>query len=66
MCVSCALFFQYINNKCPVLSSGTLCAACELMKKQKAQVLGCLVVIELKDLRGAEKLPVPVFSLLQC
>ncbi|XP_053472839.1 adenine phosphoribosyltransferase [Ictalurus furcatus] len=47
-------------------TGGTLCAACELMKKQKAQVLGCLVVIELKDLRGAEKLPVPVFSLLQC
>ncbi|XP_026802557.3 adenine phosphoribosyltransferase [Pangasianodon hypophthalmus] len=46
-------------------TGGTLYAACELMKKQKAQVLGCLVVIELKDLRGAERLSVPVFSLLQ-
>lgn len=46
-------------------TGGTLYAACELLKKQKAQVLGCLVVMELKDLRGAEKLPVPVFSLLQ-
>ncbi|KAK3509920.1 hypothetical protein QTP70_019398 [Hemibagrus guttatus] len=46
-------------------TGGTLHAACELLKKQKAQVLGCLVVVELKDLGGAEKLPVPVFSLLQ-
>ncbi|KAF7687908.1 adenine phosphoribosyltransferase [Silurus meridionalis] len=47
-------------------TGGTLHAACELMKMQKAEILGCLVVIELKDLSGAEKLPVPVFSLLQC
>ncbi|TSK20072.1 N-acetylgalactosamine-6-sulfatase [Bagarius yarrelli] len=46
-------------------TGGTLYAACELLKKQRAQVLGCLVVMELKDLHGAEKLPVPVFSLLQ-
>ncbi|XP_060767404.1 adenine phosphoribosyltransferase [Neoarius graeffei] len=46
-------------------TGGTLHATCELMKKQNAQILGCLVVIELKDLRGAERLPAPVFSLLQ-
>ncbi|KAJ8339943.1 hypothetical protein SKAU_G00345760 [Synaphobranchus kaupii] len=34
-------------------TGGTLYATCELMKKQKAKVLGCLVVIELKDLKGA-------------
>lgn len=64
----CPFFFQYTNHtrkRCAVLLSGTLHAACELMKKQKAEVLGCLVVIELKDLRGAERLPVPVFSLLE-
>ncbi|XP_067105286.1 adenine phosphoribosyltransferase isoform X1 [Osmerus mordax] len=47
-------------------TGGTLYAACELMKKQKADVLGCLVVIELKDLNGVEKLkPFPLFSLVQ-
>ncbi|KAL7830933.1 hypothetical protein SRHO_G00304350 [Serrasalmus rhombeus] len=47
-------------------TGGTLYAACELMKKQQAEVLGCLVVIELKDLKGAERLKsCPVFSLVQ-
>ncbi|XP_072527110.1 adenine phosphoribosyltransferase [Salminus brasiliensis] len=47
-------------------TGGTLYAACELMKKQQADVLGCLVVIELKDLKGAERLkPNSVFSLVQ-
>lgn len=46
--------------------AGTLYAACELMKKQRAQVLACLVVIELKELKGADKLkPHSVFSLVQ-
>ncbi|XP_046897589.1 adenine phosphoribosyltransferase [Hypomesus transpacificus] len=47
-------------------TGGTLYATCELMKRQKADVLGCLVVIELKDLNGVEKLkPFPLFSLVQ-
>uniref|UniRef100_A0A674J9W3 Adenine phosphoribosyltransferase n=1 Tax=Terrapene triunguis TaxID=2587831 RepID=A0A674J9W3_9SAUR len=47
-------------------TGGTMCAACELMKKLKADVLECVVVIELKSLKGAEKLkPLPVYSLLQ-
>ncbi|XP_067396338.1 adenine phosphoribosyltransferase [Emydura macquarii macquarii] len=47
-------------------TGGTMCAACELMKKLKADVLECLVVLELKSLKGAEKLkPFPVYSLLQ-
>lgn len=41
-------------------------AACELMKKQQAEILGCMVVIELKDLKGTDKLkPHNVFSLVQ-
>lgn len=48
------------------LSSGTLYAAIELIKQQKAEVLGCLVVVELKYLNGSDKLkPTPVFSLIQ-
>lgn len=36
------------------------------MKKQQAEILGCLVVIELKDLKGLEKLkPHNVVSLVQ-
>ncbi|XP_059392993.1 adenine phosphoribosyltransferase [Carassius carassius] len=47
-------------------TGGTLYAACELIKQQKAEVLGCLVVIELKYLNGSEKLQsTPVFSLIQ-
>ncbi|KAM4615230.1 adenine phosphoribosyltransferase [Polymixia lowei] len=47
-------------------TGGTLFAACELMKKQQAEILGCLVVIELKDLSGVNKLkPYNVFSLVQ-
>ncbi|KAM9803887.1 adenine phosphoribosyltransferase [Neosynchiropus ocellatus] len=46
-------------------TGGTLFAACELMKKQQAEVLSCMVVIELKELNGAEKLKSQVFSLVQ-
>ncbi|XP_068597317.1 adenine phosphoribosyltransferase [Brachionichthys hirsutus] len=47
-------------------TGGTLYAACELMKQQRAEVLGCMVVIELKDLKGLDRLdPVGVFSLVR-
>ncbi|XP_034538133.1 adenine phosphoribosyltransferase [Notolabrus celidotus] len=47
-------------------TGGTLFAACELMKKLEAVVLGCMVVIELKQLNGVDKLkPQSVFSLLK-
>ncbi|CAN9500178.1 unnamed protein product [Ophioblennius macclurei] len=47
-------------------TGGTLYAACQLMRKQQAQVLGCMVVIELKELHGVERLkPQTVFSLVQ-
>lgn len=42
--------------------SGTMYAACELMKKQNVEVMGCMVVIELN---GVEKLkPNTLFSLV--
>ncbi|XP_014907679.1 adenine phosphoribosyltransferase [Poecilia latipinna] len=47
-------------------TGGTLLAACELMKKQQADIQGCMVVIELRDLKGADRLkPHNIFSLLQ-
>ena len=57
------LVFESDVHVCVV---GTLYAACELMKKQQADILGCMVVIELKELNGIDKLkPHQVFSLLQ-
>ncbi|TNM99668.1 hypothetical protein fugu_012701 [Takifugu bimaculatus] len=47
-------------------TGGTLYAACELLKTLQAEILECVVVIELKELRGADRLqPHAVFSLLQ-
>ncbi|KAM6300604.1 adenine phosphoribosyltransferase [Aegotheles albertisi] len=47
-------------------TGGTMSAACELMRRLKAEVLECLVVIELKLLKGSEKLQsTPFYSLLQ-
>lgn len=47
-------------------TGGTLFAACELMKQQQAEILGCLVVIELTELNGVDKIkPHGVFSLVQ-
>ncbi|XP_010139505.1 PREDICTED: adenine phosphoribosyltransferase, partial [Buceros rhinoceros silvestris] len=47
-------------------TGGTMCAAYELLKRLEAEVLECLVIIELKSLKGSEKLKaVPFCSLLQ-
>ncbi|NXH37901.1 APT phosphoribosyltransferase, partial [Dicaeum eximium] len=47
-------------------TGGTMGAACELLKRLKAEILECLVVIELKGLKGSEKLnSIPFYSLLQ-
>ncbi|KAF1470234.1 Adenine phosphoribosyltransferase, partial [Pygoscelis antarcticus] len=47
-------------------TGGTMWAACELMKRLRAEVLECLVIIELKLLKGSEKLEsIPFYSLLQ-
>ncbi|KAF1429109.1 Adenine phosphoribosyltransferase, partial [Spheniscus mendiculus] len=47
-------------------TGGTMWAACELMKRLRAEILECLVIIELKLLKGSEKLKsIPFYSLLQ-
>ncbi|XP_062405586.1 adenine phosphoribosyltransferase [Sardina pilchardus] len=47
-------------------TGGTLNAACALLKKLQAIVVDCLVVVEMKDLNGADKIkPHTVFSLVQ-
>ncbi|KAM4017160.1 adenine phosphoribosyltransferase [Anomaloglossus baeobatrachus] len=47
-------------------TGGTMAAACELLTKRNADILISLVLIELTELKGAEKLrPHPVHALLQ-
>ncbi|XP_042294720.1 adenine phosphoribosyltransferase-like [Sceloporus undulatus] len=47
-------------------TGGTMRAACELMSKLQAQILDCIVLIELTFLKGAEALkPFPFYSLLK-
>uniref|UniRef100_A0A4W5RG46 adenine phosphoribosyltransferase n=1 Tax=Hucho hucho TaxID=62062 RepID=A0A4W5RG46_9TELE len=63
--VSVAHKLEYIEVKLAG-DDRTLYAACELMKKQNAEVMGCMGVIELKELNGVEKLkPNILFSLVQ-
>ncbi|XP_053255968.1 adenine phosphoribosyltransferase [Podarcis raffonei] len=47
-------------------TGGTMQAACELMKKLGANILECVVLIELKSLKGQEAIkPNSLYSLLQ-
>ncbi|XP_032086771.1 adenine phosphoribosyltransferase [Thamnophis elegans] len=47
-------------------TGGTMRAACELMTKLQANILDCLVLIELSFLKGVEAVkPFPLYSLLQ-
>ena len=40
-------------------------AAVELLRQLNTDVVECLVVIELSDLGGSQKVPVPVWSLIK-
>ncbi|XP_068725682.1 adenine phosphoribosyltransferase-like [Montipora capricornis] len=46
-------------------TGGTLQAACQLVEKAGAVVLGCIVLVELEDLKGKDKLPVACHSLVK-
>ncbi|XP_075215683.1 adenine phosphoribosyltransferase [Lycorma delicatula] len=46
-------------------TGGTLSASCKLLSELGAEIVQCLVVIELNDLKGRSKVPVPVKSLVQ-
>jgi hypothetical protein len=52
-------------NLFTVISLGTMKAACDLLEKASANILDCLVIIELSDLKGREKVPKKVSSLMQ-
>lgn len=46
-------------------TGGTLAAACQLLHEGGAQVVECLIVIELLGLRGRDKVSAPVHSLVK-
>lgn len=46
-------------------TGGTGSAAVEICKNAGADVIGCLVLIELDGLNGRGKMPVPVYSLME-
>lgn len=63
---------DYISKRARVIivddllaTGGSMAAAVELIKSAEAEVVECLVIIELTRLKGREKLSVPVHSLLQ-
>ncbi|KOC68616.1 Adenine phosphoribosyltransferase [Habropoda laboriosa] len=63
---------EYINKNTRVLiiddllaTGGSMAAAVELVKSTEAEVVECLVIIELTGLKGREKLDVPVHSFIQ-
>lgn len=46
-------------------TGGTLSACCELVARQKGEVVGMAVLVELKFLKGREKLSFPLHTLVQ-
>ncbi|ODM94977.1 Adenine phosphoribosyltransferase [Orchesella cincta] len=46
-------------------TGGSLKAGCQLIEESGGVVAGCLVIMELVDLRGRDKISQPVFSLLE-
>ncbi|XP_043198521.1 adenine phosphoribosyltransferase-like isoform X1 [Amphibalanus amphitrite] len=46
-------------------TGGTMSAACRLVSEAGGTVLGCLVIIELAELGGRQKVPAPVTALLE-
>jgi len=45
-------------------TGGTMKAACELVQKLGGVILQCLLLIELNELKGRERIPADVFSLV--
>ncbi|XP_060596721.1 adenine phosphoribosyltransferase-like [Ruditapes philippinarum] len=46
-------------------TGGTMKAACDLMEAAKVEVLACLVVIELKVLKGKDQIKYPLLSYIE-
>jgi len=48
-----------------IATGGSLVGACQLVRDVGAEVTACLVVMELEDLNGKSKVPVPFHSLMK-
>eukprot|EP01137_Pigoraptor_chileana_P006542 Opistho-2@51029 len=46
-------------------TGGTMFAACSLVRKLGGQVIECMVVVELAELNGSQRLDVPTYSMLK-
>ena len=44
---------------------GTLQAACHLVREAGGEVLECVLLVELEDLKGKDKVPSPCHSLVK-
>ena len=48
------------------MSTGSMEAACDLFKEAQCQLLGCLCLIELEDLKGRDKIKdIPFHSIIK-
>lgn len=52
-------------NCCLMFLTGTLQAACQLVREAGGEVLECVLIVELVELNGRSKVPAPCFSLVQ-
>lgn len=48
-----------------ILFKGTMAAAVQLVKSAGADVIECLVIMELISLKGRDKIRVPVYSFIE-
>lgn len=48
-----------------IATGGTLQAACHLVREAGGEVLECVLLVELVELKGKDKVPAPCFTLVQ-
>jgi adenine phosphoribosyltransferase len=59
-------YLEYVSKLIKnILLKGTMAAAIQLLKSVGADIIECLVIIELTSLKGRNKLDVPCYSLVQ-
>ena len=55
----------HLELKISMFFSGTLKSTCQLVKSAGADVLECVVIVQLVDLNGKANVPSPCFALTQ-
>lgn len=59
------ILFRIDYQQMNILFKGSMAAAVQLIKSVGADVIECLVIMELTLLKGRDKLGVPIHSLIQ-